>query len=287
MKITLGVIALCSVLVLGCNNQEEELQKQIGQLQTEKSTLEQSIVDRNKEFDEIMLAVNDVYTNIEVARTKEAKLVEKTEGAEGAAQLTTVDSRQKLMQNISAIGAALKENKKTIASLQSKIKTYRGEFASLNKVIEDLKTSVQEREKSIALFEARVQGLEATVAEKIQVINEKDGIIENQKSSMNTAYYIVGTRDELEAKGVIQDVGGILGIGSTTILASGVDRSLFTPVDRTKDQTIHITGQIDEIVPRRSEDLFATASPDEMASDLTITHPGQFWQDNYLVIVVD
>jgi hypothetical protein len=173
--------------------------------------------------------------------------------------------------------------------LQSKAKKAFGEIAGLNELIENMKKSLQDREQSIALLETRVKGLESEVQEKSQVIAVKDVTIDQQQRKINTAYYVVGTRRELKEKGIITDEGGFLWglLGSTTILSTSFDPMLFSAIDKTKDEVIHVGGEIDEILPRRSEDSFAIAQPDKNTSDLSIVSPGRFWQDNYLVIVID
>ena len=111
-------------------------------------------------------------------------------------------------------------------------------------------------------------------------------MIDAQQKKLNTVYYVVGTKDDLRKKGIITDEGGFLWglLGSTTIMNSGADQSYFTPLDRSKDQTINVDGKIDEILPRRAPELFST---DDTGSKLTITSPDKFWQANYLVIITD
>lgn len=288
MKTQLAVVAMCLLLVIGCNNKEPELQKQISQLESERSTLQQNMAEREKFVGEVVQAVNDVYKDVEAARIKEAKLVERAGGPEGAANVTNTDTRKQLLDNISAIGSSLKENQKKIASLQVKAKKLGTEIAGLNKVIENLKQTIAEREQSIAMLEARVSGLESTVAEKTQLITAKEAVIDQQQKLMNTAYYIAGTRDELKKKGIITNEGGFLWglLGSTTVLGSSVDQADFTPIDVTKDELIQVNGKIDEIIPARKQDFFAMATANDK-SELTIKNPNKFWQEKYLVIVLD
>lgn len=288
MKKGIIAVAISAFLVAGCDNKEEELQNQVTQLQAEQSTLQQSLVERDKYFDEVMKTVNDIYADLEAARAKEAKLVQRT-GTEGPVQVANADARQKLIQNISEIGTSLKENRKKIADLQVRMKSFRGEIASLNKLVANLKETLLEREQSIATLDARVQGLETTVAEKTAVISQKEGVIEEQQRTINTAYYVAGTRDELEARGVITEEGGFLWglLGSTTLMASGVDQTLFRPVDKTREETIHVQGRIKEILPLRNESYFATTEPEGNLSTIRILQPEKFWQDKYLVIIVD
>ena len=290
MKSRWLLFMFCCLLILGCNNtKEQQLQQQVAQLESEHASLQQSLADRDKYFEEVMHSINDVYADLEKARVKEGQLKQQAGSAEGPAQIKNADSREQLLANIGEIGTTLKASRKKIADLQARVRSMRGELKSLNKLVESLKQSLQEREQSIAMLQSRVQGLEATVAENTRAIAEKDGVIDQQKRAMSTAYMIVGTRKELKEKGVIADEGGFLWglLGSTTVMASGVDRSLFTPVDKIKDQTLSVRGTIDEVIPHRSEDVFATAHPVENGSVLTIVQPDKFWQDNYLVIVVD
>ncbi len=288
MKAKLLFIALCGMLIVGCNNKEEQLQKQVAQLQGEQTSLQQSITERDQNLEEVMRAVNEVYADLEKARVKEGKLAQRTEG-ETQGQVSNTVTRQALLNNISEIGSTLKENRKRIADLQSRVKSFRGEVASLNKLVDNLKKSLEDREQSIALLQTKVQGLETTVAENTKSLADRDDTISSQQKRINTAYMVVGTRKELKDKGIIKDEGGFLWglLGSTTVLSSGVDPTLFTPIDKTRDQSIAVHGKIEDVLPHRNEEFFATGQPSENNSILTITHPNEFWQDRYLVIVVD
>lgn len=288
---TQWLLAVCfALLLLGCNkDREEQLEQQIAQLDSEHTSLQQTLADRDKFFEEVIHSINDVYADLEQARVKEGKLTAHAETKDMPAQIGNALTRQQLLANIGEIGTSLKANRRKIIDLQSKVKSFRGEVASLTKMVENLKQTLQEREQSVAALETRVQGLEATVAEKTKAISEKDQIIDQQHKSMSTGYMIVGTRKELEEKGIIANEGGFLWglLGSTTVIATGADRSLFTPIDKTKEQTVSVQGRIDEVLPHRSEDVFATAEPVNNSTVLTIVQPDKFWQDNYLVIVVD
>jgi len=291
MKTVVALVVFCAILTAGCNNKqkEEELQKQLSLAQNEQTLLQQQIGERDAYFEEVMRAVNDAYSNLEKARAKEAQVMQHAEGSEGVLQFTNAETRQNLLQNMTDIGNALKENRKKIADLQSKAKSAYNKIAGLNELIDNLKKSLQDREQSIALLETRVKGLEFEVQEKTQAIAVKDVTIDQQLRKINTAYYVVGTRRELKEKGIITDEGGFLWglLGSTTIMSTNVDPMLFSAIDKTKDETIHVGGEVDEILPRRSSDSFTLARPDKESSDLTIISPSRFWQDNYLVIVLD
>jgi len=289
MKTQVAAFVLCMLLITGCNNDKEELQKQLADAQNARTSLQQDITDRDAYYEQVMKSVNEVYTDLEKARIKEGELKKKGAELEGPAQYTNAQSRDRLIQNINEIGSSLQENRKKIAALQVRMKDFKGQIAGLNSLIENLKTSIQEREQSITQLQAKVEGLQATMAEKTKVIEDRDMMISDQQRTLNTAFYIVGTRDELKKKGIISDEGGFLWglLGSTTVMNTSADPSEFTPIDKTKDQTIKVDGRIAEILPRRNTDLFAATQKEDNLSELTITSPGRFWQEHYLVIVKD
>ncbi len=287
--IVLGMLA--GLLLVGCSDKEKEqaLEQQLTQSNTDRASMQQLLAERDSYLNEVISEVNDIYADLEKSRTKEGRLAQRTDGVEGQTANVTLDTRKQLLQNISEIDSTLKNNRKRISDLQTRVKAFAGDIANLNTLVENLRASVLEREQSIAQLEARVQGLETTVMQKTTLIQEKEMMLDQQQKHMNTVYYVAGTKAELKEKGVITDEGGFLWglLGSTTIMVSGVDQSVFTPIDKTREQTLHVQGTIDEILPRRSADFFAASSADENGSDLKILRPDKFWQDNYLVVVLD
>jgi len=291
MNARMAVVALCLALLAGCSNREKEeaLQQQLAQSEKDRESMKQLITERDSYVEDIVRSVNEVYADLEQARISEGRLLNRAGTSEKTAVITNLDTRQKLLQDISDIGSVLKENRKRISDLEARTSASHRKIAGLDALIENLKQTLAEREQSIAQLESKVQGLEETVTEHTKTIAEKEAIIDDQQKKMNTAYYVVGTRDELEQKGIISDEGGFLWglLGSTSIMASGINEAEFTPIDETKDQTIHVPGKVEEILPRRQNDFFAMAQPDENNTELTIVNPPKFWQDKYLVIVVD
>ena len=285
MKRSVGVAFVLALLIVGCNNREDELRKQLSEVQSADSTMQVGITERDKFMEQILAEVNDAYVNLEQARVKEGGVAQRATGVEGSAKETAVVSRQDLLKDLSEISNGLQANQKQISQLQARYRTSARRIAGLDSLIENLKTAIQEREVSIAQLQEKVQGLETTVAQNVQTIAVKDSVIGDQQKTMNTAYYVIGTKDELKKKGILTDQGGFLWglLGSTTVLADSIDESSFAPLDKTSNQSIRVEGKIDQILPNRRASTFAMAKSD---SALTILSPSQFWKQKYLVIVV-
>lgn len=285
------VLIFAALFLAGCADREKEnaLQQQLSQAETDRQSYKALLSERDAYIEGVMKEINDIYAGLEAARVKEGKLLSRKADAEGAASGAALDTRKQLLSNIASIGDALKENRKRINGLMARLKDSQREIAGLNTLVENLQASLLEREQSIANLQVQIAGLETTINNKTRELAEKDMQLEDQRRMLGAVYYVAAPREELEEKGIITEEGGFLWglLGSTTVMASGVDQSSFTTLDRTREQTIVIPGEVDEILPRRSDSLFAIAASGENGTELRILQPDKFWQDRYLVVVLN
>ncbi len=281
-------IVLGTFLLWGCNGRTEELEKQNATLQQQNSDLARDLTAQDEYIDEVVTSVNEVYQSIESARATEKNLLSESKDIEGTKTRTKTEVRKDLLERITTVNDNLQENRKKVADLQKKVNASRKQYASLQTMVDNLRATLTEREQSIAALENRVRGLEGEIAEKTDLVRQKDLVIDSQKKEMATVYYVVGTRSELEKKGIIRDEGGFLWglLGSTTTLASGLDPSYFTPVDRSRG-SYDVEGSIREILPKRSPEYYTQKKTEGGKSILTIEDQARFWQDRYLVILTD
>jgi outer membrane murein-binding lipoprotein Lpp len=290
MRAIIFTVFLCGAFALaGCADTEKErqLQSDLEKTNSKRAGLQLALEDREKFVDDILKSVNEIYADLETARSKEGKLIPHAESE--TPWVNSPDSRARVLQNIGEIGAALSENRKKIGDLQKRIRAYGGEVEHLNALLDKLKASLQEREESIAQLKGDIQGLEQTVAEQTRLVGERERTIDEQRKQLKTVFYVAGTREELEKMGIITEEGGFLWglLGSTTTLAGSMDLKAFTPVDRDEMQTIHVQGKVEDILPRRKPETYATAEAGPGGTEIRILEPEQFWQGRPLVVVLD
>ena len=128
----------------------------------------------------------------------------------------------------------------------------------------------------------------ASLTTTVETLNGEVGKLTTEQ---NTAYYIVGTRNELISKGIIVAEGprrfGFL--GSRPIApARELDPSVFTKIDRTTDTAIVLPDGEYKIVSRQAT---AYATPQvvkggKIAGGLKIEHPERFWSPSRFLIIV-
>ena len=291
------ILCVCAIIVAGCNTRSDELEKQNAELQAKSNELNKELTNRDEFIGQVMESINGMHENLEGAREKERLLLNQTDKLEGTKKASSVEIRQGMLVQLADIDSSLKTDKKKLADLQAKVKSYKTQFASLNKMIANLKQTLEEREASIATLQTRVTELKGEVVQKNLMVAQRDstinvqaGVITKQTTRINTGYYVIGTRRELKEKGIIADEGGFLWglFGSTTILANGFNASLFSPIDKTTATKIDVRGNISEVIPKRNIACYSAAqSADRTSSTLSILKSDQFWQDNYVVIITN
>ena len=288
---------LAIMISAGCENAtKKELEKDYADMVTETALLRKDIDSRDKYIDQIMGSVNQIYLDLERAKSKESVLLMNARDAEGKSKITSEEVRKAVLDQLYVVSTSLKDNGKKIADLQQRLTASTVKYASLEELVGNLKESVYQREQSLAALEGQIQNLKGAIAEKTREIGEKDGVIEakeatieGQKSSLNTVYYVVGKRTELEKRGIISREGGFLWglLGSTTVLSADADSSNFKSIDMTSSPEIHVEGNVAEILPRRNQGSFQLSHIGDNDEYVMITHPQTFWRDKYLVIVLD
>ncbi len=289
-KSVLFAVIAFALMIGGCDKtKEHELQAQLDKNQSDRMALQDALKDREQFVDQILKQVNDIYADLEAANAKEKKIAPPERGSAEIPWVSSQETRQGFLKTIDEIGNTLKDNRKKISDLQARVRSYRGEVKNLTALLDNLKATLQEREASIAELKANVEGLQKTVAEQTALVSEKQNTIDTQTKTMNTVYYVAGTRKDLEDRGILTEEGGFLWglLGSTTTLARDVDLSEFTPLDKTTEQTIHVQGKVEDILPHRKVDYYATTSDGNNGSDIKILRPERFWQANTLVVVLD
>jgi peptidoglycan hydrolase CwlO-like protein len=280
------VIAIAILFVLtGCN--QSELENKNKELQTQ-------LEARDKYIEEVTSAINEIQNQLESTWAMENKVIQQSRASEGSKAPSHLQVKQQILNRISDIDSILAANRKKLSVLQNRLRDAAVKYAGLQKMVDDLKTTLEEREKSLADLQARVKSLESEVSEKTKVIAAREATIDDQTNQlsertqqMNTVYYVVGKKNDLETKGIITDEGGVLWglLGSTTVLAASFNPDLFQKMDKTKQTQIDVPGKVVEIIPKRDAGSFSAEETSTGHTTLKIVNAERFWKVNRLVIV--
>jgi hypothetical protein len=203
--------------------------------------------------------------------------------------------RDSMMQKLRYVVARVSETEIRLNESQQRIKNLTSLSdslrATLDSTVLNLGAILESQRATVASLTEQVTRLETenvALRDTVTTVTERE----------NTVYYIIGTKDELKAKGIVVEEGGsrVLFIlwrtGSTLAPARELDPSQFTPINKRQVTEIRLPDAASEyrIASRQDLEYLATPRTDQGkitgASSLQITAPEQFWRNSKFLIIV-
>jgi hypothetical protein len=173
--------------------------------------------------------------------------------------------RERLLHQVRQITSRLADTEKRLA-------TTRRQLRAAGRTGDSLTGRVNEMEKMLADFEAVVESQRTTVeslTERVTALETETLALRDTITTMeneeNTAYYVVGTKEELLDRGIITKEGGsrVLFIfgkrGETLVPARDIDTTQFTRIDIRQVTEIPLPDSAAEYLIASRQDLTALA----------------------------
>ncbi len=267
-------------------------------LMGENEKLSETVETMKASSSEANATLAEVQKGLEDIRAKELTAIRSSlrVAEEGKASGTT---RDQLQAEIATIRTAVHENLQKLARLQRSNRESGVKLASVEKLADELKRSLEEKEATVAELESRIGDLSKTVKEQASSIEEKEAAIHEGETriakttkDLNTAYVAIASKDTLKKKGVVERRGDILGVGGRWIETGKFDPEVFRQVDVTKDLQVEIPAPARKVrvVTAQPKASYAIVSggPNAKTSTLEVHDPEAFWKgDRYLVVMTD
>ena len=205
-------------------------------------------------------------------------------------------AREALRRDRRRSGRRSAQNLDKLARLESQRKANGRKMASLQSLVDELRTSLEEKDTTIATLEQRVTDLDGKVRDqegvilaKNDLIREKDDVIDAKTKVMNTAYVAVAGKKMLKTKGVVEKKGSILGLGGTWQETGKYDSAVFREIDTTKEEELAIPAPASKVrvLPGHPGESYRIVSNGPAGSTLKVTDRDAFWRDSrYLVVMI-
>ena len=288
MKKSLFIIGLFVIATLfSCKNdaeqkaREQKIHDSFAQLMSAKDTELQGLFQELNDIDSSLTQVTNTYSSVSKVANTSGEI--------------SKDTKANIKDKISIINNILAESKKKVANVNSKMKKDNKENAQLKAFVKNLEARIQEQEEQIQALTAelakkniQIENLTKNVDELNTRTKQKDAQIMKIEDEKNVAYFVVGTKKELIAKGLVDRKGGFIGLGKSEVFANNADFSNLTKIDIRNTQEIPLTGKKIKIITSHSTSSYSLEGNPKMPSSIRITNPEQFWRGNKcLVIMVD
>ncbi|NLI36400.1 MAG: hypothetical protein GX416_07825 [Bacteroidales bacterium] len=286
-KLTFLFVSMAIVLLSGCNSKTQ--QKQANTLRTENDSLRSELTKKNADLDDMMGTFNDIqegFRQINVAQ-------ERVDLTRGRISENAASAKQQIANDIAFITKTMNANRQRIAELQQKLKRSNNNSVQLQKAIESMQAELAEKGKQIESLQAelaakniRIQELDNAVTElkgdKENLTNEnqaKANTVAQQDRTINTAWYVFGTKSELKAQNIL--------VKGQVLKNSNYDKSYFTQIDIRTTKEINLYAKRANLLTSHPAGSYSLEKDEKGQMVLRITNPSEFWSvSRYLVIQV-
>jgi len=259
---------------------------------------------RSQLLDEVMSSTQFVTSiNSELAKVKGLDGVRLAGGESKESDVAAMrEERKATMARIELVVARLDSMETRLAATRSRAQSLARHDSKLARQIAEYDSTImglratmeQQRNEFQAMVDkqtAQIASLTSQVDTLTQVRTALVDTVGQLTSEKNTAYYVVGTRDELVKKGILVEEGHkrFLMFGSRGVEpARNLDTSAFTKIDRLRDRTIPLPAGEYMIVSRHDPSLAVpqTTKDGKVAGELQINQPERFWSASRYLIVV-
>lgn len=293
------VLALV-VAVSGCDRSKAKLEAALAEQQVisaQKDSLMTEILETSK-------FVADVNTELAKVKGLEGSTDSAEPGVPGAER--DREQRQTTLAKIQTVIARLDEKEQSLAKSEARIKELARRDSRLAKQVAeykqslaDLRTAMQTQEATLmAVIDSQKTEI-ATLAGRVDTLSTEKVALQDTVSQLttarNTAYYAIGTKNELKEQGVVTQEGSkFLFFGGTQLHPSrNPDPASFIKVDVTRDSVIPLPkpDKKYKIVSRQSQqylDSTTVTRDGKVQGEVRIANPEAFWSaSKYLILVED
>ncbi len=231
--------------------------------------------------------VSEISAELAKAAVPPKKLKVSSESPLRASRDTLIQKIRYITARVREIEPKLQDSERRISELTSISDSLRNALAA---TMQNLQGVIDSQKEQIAALTEQVETL---TAENVAL---KD-TIENLATEANTVYYVVGTKDELEQKGIVKEEGGARFLfvlwksGKTLVPARSLDPSVFTPVDRRHFSQLPLPATDKEYRIVSRQDVGALETPPSGDGTITgrvkIADSARFWANSKYLIIVE
>ena len=279
----------------GCawKQERDQLRAEKVQLTGEKQKLADQLQSLQSQSAKANSTLDEVQKNLEEIRAKELKVIQ---SSINVAQEGKGTGRDRLQAELQMIRNAVHRNLEKLARLEKANKASGVRVASLEKLGEELKKSLEEKEAMVSELESRIGDLSKTVqtqatslAEKEETIHKGETEVAQRTKELNTAYVAVASTKVLKQKGVVEKRGSVAGLGGRWIETGKFDPKIFREIDVTKEMEVAIpapAGKV-RVVTAQPKESYEIVDGGPTASRIAVKDPAAFWKgDRYLVVMI-
>ncbi len=272
----------CIAVFSSCNGKIEEMQNRIDSLTNLANKQEQD----NEELNDF---VETISTSLDSIAMSENMIIN-AGGSEG-----TKPTKADIKENLENFANLIERQRAQIAQLEQRVNENSASRTKMKKIIQFMTLQLEEKEKEIKQLRAELDSKNVDITnlnQKInklsddntqltQTIQDKEEEIAIQDKNANICYYLIASKDELKASGVLSK-GNLF--KKSKLDPSSIDLRLFTQIDRRELTRLSIPSKKAKILTPIPEDSYSITSS-KSSSVLDIIDTNKFWSATNVLII--
>ena len=248
-------------------------------------SLQKVIEQKDNEMNDVMATFNEIQEGFRLIEQAEntVSLMKTGEQSDRAEQIRmSIRNIQQNMQHnrelISRLQQQVREGSMRSEQMRRAIENLTQQLNAKNQELQHLRAQLEEKDIHIAELDKTVEELNVTVNNLEADSHSKQEKINTQDAQLNTAYYVFGTKKELQTQNIYQ---------KGKVLRSNFNRSYFTKIDIREVKEIKLYSKDAELLTTHPAGSYTLQPDAQKQYVLRITNAQQFWSTSkYLVILV-
>jgi hypothetical protein len=275
-------LALCA----GCKDYKPEMERAL----MERDSVYMLSEAKDSSINAFLATLTEIETNLDSITQKQETITMET----GDKTEFNKDIRSRINQDIVIINELLEKNKALVETLNTKLRNSNYNIASLKKMIDKLNGDIAVKDSELVALNTQLVEFRLTVdnmnrsMDSLHVENQqRDAVINEKITQLNTAYWSIGTYKQLKANNILNKQGGFLGLGKEKVLKSNFNNEAFNQIDITKVLSFDVNSKNARVITNHPTDSYKLEKDAKgVVTKLEITDPSKFWKaSKYLVIV--
>ena len=277
------IIAIAALALTGC--QEKKNAAAVSQTDVRIDSLQRIIDLKDNELNDVISTFNEIqegFRLIELAE-KNVSIIKDGEATNKPEQIReSIRSIQQRMQHnrelIARLQQQVREGSSRSEEVRRTINNFVKELEAKNNELQQLRTELQEKDIRIAELDNTVSTLNSDVTQLREETAKKTETINNQDVQINSAWYVFGTKKELQEQNIYQ---------KGKVLQSNFNKNYFTKIDIRVDKEIKLYSKSARMLTSHPAGSYTLQPDAQQQYVLRITNPQQFWSTSkYLVVLV-
>lgn len=276
-------MAIACLAIASCSDKKENNGASIVDMRID--SLQRVIDQKDNELNDVMSTFNEIQEGFRLIEAAERNVTIVKDGE-------ATNKSEQIRQSIRNIQQRMQHNRELIARLQQQVRegstrseelrraieSFTKELEAKNNELAQLRAELEQKDIHIAELDRTVADLNTDVSNLRQETQQKAETISEQDKQLNTAWYVFGTKKELQGQNIYR---------KGKVLQSAFNKNYFTKVDIRVDKEIKLYSKSAEIMTTHPAGSYTLQPDAQKQYVLRITNPQQFWSTSkYLVVVV-